>query len=147
MLFELSGLKRLAYLMDCNNQQFIDSPRLVKMYDQEGVDSWKIAQPDDILGEWDYRPSGSNIDPAANKEMRRQQLTQLMQVGVQMPWVNPYALFKLWLESFDLRNVNQILLTPEQMQQQQQQQMLQQLLLQNQQQSQSPPGTQPGMGR
>ena len=119
-LFEAVGIKRLARLMDMNNQQFIDTPRLVRVWstgsDAQAAFEWRVVQPHEIIGEFDYRPSGSSADPAANKEIRRQQLTQVMQVvlATQNPFVDKYELTKAWLETFDLRNVEKLLVPKEQ---------------------------------
>lgn len=134
MLFEWLGLKRLAYLMDCNNQQFLTDKRLVKLFGKEGVDAWREIEPYQLLGEYDYRPAGSSNDPAANKEIRRQQLTQVMEVVAKMqnPYIDMYELTKLWIETFDIRNVEKFLKTPEQIQQEQLQKMLQAMPAQGQ---------------
>lgn len=117
MLFETLGIKRMAYLMDCNNQQFIDQPRLVRLFGQEDPNAWQMIEPGQLVGEWDYRPSGSNIDPAANKEIRRNQLNQVMAVVLQTnnPYVDKYELTKMWLEAYDIRNVEKLLIPKEQL--------------------------------
>lgn len=140
MLYETMGVKRLVHLMDCNNQQFIDAPRLVRMFGDSGsAPEWKRVEPGHLIGEFDYRPAGANVDPAANKETRRQQLTQVMQVVLQTknPFVNPYELTKAWLESFDLRNVEKLLVSPQELAQRQ---MLQQAMMQQLQQQGGPGG-------
>ncbi len=115
MLFEALGIKRLAYLMDCNNQQFVDTPRLVRLFGVEGPEAWREVRPEELIGEFDYRPAGANVDPAANKEVRRAQLNELMAtvLKTQNPYVNIYELTKLWLESYDIRNVEKLLVSPE----------------------------------
>lgn len=116
-IFETLGLKRMAYLMDCNNQQFIDAPRVVRLFGVEGPEAWRRVEPDELIGEWDYRPSGSAVDPAANKEIRRQQLNELMNIVLrtQNPYVDKYELTKLWLEAYDVRNVEKLLIPREQL--------------------------------
>lgn len=116
MLFEVVGIKRLAYLLDCNNQQFVDEPRLVKLFGMEGPQAWRMVGPDEIVGEFDYRPAGANIDPAANKEVRRQQLNELMGIVLQTgnPYIEKYELTKMWLESYDIRNVDKLLIDKQQ---------------------------------
>jgi len=75
-LYEVLGLSRLVYLMDCNNQQFIDRERLVRLYSDENVWEWVMVRPGELVGEYDYRPAGANVDPAANREVRRQQFSR-----------------------------------------------------------------------
>lgn len=116
MLYEALCLKRLAYLMDCNNQQFIDQARLVRVYGDLGVE-WKRIEPWEIIGEHDYMPAGSSVDPMANKEIRRQQLNEVMQIVLktQNPFVDMYELTRLWLESYDIRSVDNLLKRPEEL--------------------------------
>jgi len=135
MLFEALGIKRLAMLMDLNNQQFIDTERLVRVFGEEAGFQWVTVAPHELVGEWDYRPSGANVDPGANKELRREQLNQVMAAVLASgnPYIDKYELTKMWLESYDIRNVEKLLLPREvveqQMALQQQQQMLQELLV------------------
>mgnify|MGYP001226706700 CR=1 FL=1 len=106
------AIKRLAYLMDCNNQQFIDTGRLVRMFGEDGTMAWRWVEPEQLVGEYDYRPTGMATDPAASKEIRRRQLTEMMQVAraMQIPFIDYYELTKMWLESFDVRAVQRLLL-------------------------------------
>src|SRR5690606_10649425 len=129
MLYQQLGLERLAYLMDMNNQQFIDTERLVKLFGSENAWDWYLAKPGEIIGEHEYRPAGSNVDPAANREVRRQQLTEMLQAvhALNMPYFDRYKLARLWAESYDLRNVDAIMI-PEQVYRQQE--LMQQLMTQ-----------------
>lgn len=137
-LYERLGLSRLAYLMDCNNQQFIDTPRLVRLYQDDDAWEWRTVQPGELVGEHDYRPSGSNVDPAANREVRRQQLFQMIEMAarLQLPHVKLQELIREWFNTFDLRNPDKFLMTDEEIQQQ----MMMAMLMQGQ------GGGAPGMG-
>ena len=132
-LFNELGITRMVELMDLNNQQFIDTERIVKMGEEESIE-WKTVKPGEIIGNFDYRPAGPNVDPAANKEIRREQLSQmmsfLMEAGI--PFVDYHKLVKEWLESFDITNSQKFIMPEEQWQQQQQMQAQQ-----NQQQQQN----------
>lgn len=112
MVMEDKVIERLAMLMDCNNQQFIDDIRAVQLFGDDAGPVWKSVSPGDLVGERDYAPSGANVDPAANKEVRRAQLTQLMQavLASQNPYVDLYEMTKMWIQSFDVRNVESLLL-------------------------------------
>jgi len=126
-LFQELNINRMAYLMDMNNQQFIDGERVVNI-NIDQANAWKAINPGDLIGEFDYRPAGTNIDPAANKEVRREQLTHMMQflLQSQVPFVNYKELFEEWLKSFDVENAEKFLLSDQEMQQQQMQQQMQQ---------------------
>jgi len=121
VLFDTLGLKRMAELMDLNNQQFVTTPRAVKVFSHDEVMSWKLVQPNEIIGEHEYRPGSSAVDPATNKEVRRAQLTQALEVilKTQIPFVDLYELVKAWLETFDIRSPERILIPREVFEQQQ----------------------------
>ncbi len=116
------SIKRLFMLCDMNNQQFITEPKLIRLgFDSDSVYQWKKVEPDDIIGEFDYRCTGSNVDPAANKEMRRNQLGQLLQITLQNPQLNgdPQEVFKEMIRTFDVRNPQKFIKSPEKVQQEQ----------------------------
>src|SRR5690606_36449919 len=77
-------------------------------------------QPGELVGEHDYRPSGSNVDPAANREVRRQQLFQMIEMAARLglPFVRLRELIREWFATFDLRNPEKFLMSDEEMQQQ-----------------------------
>lgn len=132
-LFEGSGLERLAMLMDMNNQQFINENRLVKMGPEESI-MWREVSPDQLVGEYEYRPAGTSLDPAANREIRRAQLSEMMQfmLATQNPFLDMYEITKAYVESFDLRNPQKFMIPREIVEQQmaQQQQMMQAMMAQ-----------------
>lgn len=130
-LYQEMAIKRLAMLMDCNNQQFIDDHRWVQLFGAEQMAQWQQVAPGEIIGEYDYRPAGSNIDPAANREVRRQQYKELMEVvwKLNIPYANRYELFRSLVDTFDLRNPAKIVIPWEE--------LMQQAMVQQQQQQQS----------
>jgi hypothetical protein len=105
-LYSSTSLRRLFYLMDMNNQQFMTDQRLLQVADEEGIKKWKQIGPDDIGGEWDYVPASANVDPYANKELRRQQLMQAAELGSKVPQFG-WDFRKIGddiLKTFDVRN-------------------------------------------
>lgn len=140
MIYEALCLKRMAYLMDCNNQQFIDDARLVQIYGELGME-WKRIEPYELLGEHDYAPAGSSVDPMANKEIRRQQLNELLAMVSKNQLVAQYVkipeLIKLLIQSYDIRSVDKLLISPEELATQQQAAMAAQM-------GGMPPGSPPG---
>lgn len=109
MLFESMGLKRLAYLMDLNNQQFVDDERVIRVVGGDD-NEWRRIEPGQLIGEFDYRPAGSSVDPAANPEMRRQQLMQLRETLGQSPYIDLYELDRMILQTYGLRNIEKLMI-------------------------------------
>lgn len=148
VLFDTLGLKRLAELMDLNNQQFVTMPRAVKVFGEDEAFAWKLIQPGEIIGEHEYRPGSSAVDPATNKEVRRAQLTQALEIilKTQIPYVDLYELVRAWLETFDIRSTERILLPREVVEQQQILAQLQQMAPPMLQGGGLPPMSAPGQG-
>lgn len=134
--------KRLAYLMDCNNQQFIDKAKVARQYGPDGAEQWAEIAPDSIIGEWDYVPAGSSIDPAANRDIRREQLGQLVVFAIQTqnPYLDVYELTKQWIDSFEIRGLSSALRTKEQVEQEQMMMQYQQMVMMAQAQQQAQQG-------
>lgn len=132
-----SSLKRLCYLMDMNNQQFVTDNRLIQIADEEGIKKWREIGIDDINGEWDYIPAGVNVDPYANKELRRQQLMSMLELAdkAKLNW-DKDVIGEDMLKTFDVRNPQKYKLSPEKMAQQQKDAAQQQQALVQQQQQQ-----------
>src|SRR5690606_14226109 len=128
LLLEVLGIKRLAMLVGLNNQQFLDAARVVRPCGEGARMSWVMVERGDLIGERDHLPSGSNVDSAANKELRRQQLIQLMALAAQNPYIDRYELTKMLVQSFDVRNVERLLLPREVVEQQMAQMAMQQML-------------------
>ena len=99
-----AAIKRLAYLMDCNNQQFVDAPRLVKLFGPDDAILWASVQPADLIGEFDYRPASQLVDPAVNRELLRQRLTEVLVQAYSLnnPWLDKYELTRAWADALDL---------------------------------------------
>jgi len=114
-LFKTVGIKRLALMMDLNNQQFICDRRAARL-DPEERNSWQSFDPDYIVGEFDYSPATSSAEAAANKELRREQLTQIMNflMQAQVPFVNYKKLVTEWLKEFDIKNPEKFMIPEEQ---------------------------------
>lgn len=142
-IYNYTGIQRLAHLMDMNNQQFISGERLVRIHPNE-ADKWRRANPGMLIGEFDYRPAGTNQDPTANKQVKREQLSQMMQFLMEagVPFVKYRELVKEWLESFDLENSQKFIYSDQEWQQIQAEQQQSMTMQQQQQSSQGRPGNQ-----
>jgi hypothetical protein len=116
-LMEHLGFKRMCMLMDMNNQQLISSNRLVK--DVNGGESWQEVEPDEVMGEWDYRPAGASTDPSVNKEVRREQIKDMIVTikQLQLPFFKLYDLSKEWAGTYDLHNPQKFMFSEEEVMQ------------------------------
>lgn len=113
-LFKTVGIKRMAMMMDLNNQQFICDKRAARI-DPEDRNSWQSFDPDYLIGEFDYSPATSSVDAAANKELRREQLTEILGflMNAQVPFINYKKLIEEWLKEYDIKNPEKFMI-PEQ---------------------------------
>jgi hypothetical protein len=127
-LYQACAVNRLAALMDMNNQQYIDAPRYVQIYGAEAMAQWQMVQPGDLIGERDYRPAGANLDPAANREIRRQQLLQLVEMAwkLNVPYFERYELIRQLVDTYELRNPAKVLIPYQELMRQQMMMMQQQ---------------------
>lgn len=141
-LFERMGLKRIAYLMDMNNQQFIEEPRLAKFADQDGAFAWRMVDPGDTYGEHDYRPASASIDPALSKDIKRQQAIQLFPLAMENKFTDQYKFTKLLYKLFD-KDFTECLKSQEQVRSEEQQaQMMATMQMQQQEQAMQQQGQQ-----
>jgi len=120
----------IARKMVQNNQQFIDTERVLRVTGDNG-DQWVTIAPEEIQGEFDYVCMGSSVEPLANKEAFKQRMTEMYQIASQDPIYQQFpakrmALLKKVFESFDIKDVEAVLPTEEEMQQQADQQALMQ---------------------
>ena len=113
-LFASLGLKRMAHMMDLNNQQFICDDRAARL-DPEERNSWQSIAPDDLVGEYDYRPATSSVEKAANKDLRRQQLTEVLGFLMQaeIPFINYKKMVEEWLKEYDISNPEKFMIPEE----------------------------------
>jgi len=104
-LFEKTGIYRMAEMMDLNNQQFITDKRAVRI-DPEDRNNWQEVSPGELIGEFDYTPATSSTESAGNKELRREQLTEIIGflMQSQVPFINYKKLIEEWLSEFDIEN-------------------------------------------
>jgi hypothetical protein len=108
--------KRFFGMMDMNNQQLVTDKRLVEMFGQEGISRWREIGPLDIIGfERDYQLGSARVDPAANKELRRQQIWNSIVEGKDKQLNLDFdGLVTEWLKTLDFANPTKYQLTPDQ---------------------------------
>jgi len=98
--------------MDMNNQQFVDRPRIFRVEEE-----WQVVTPEELRGHHLYRPASSSLDVTSNREVRRQQVLELLQIVEGRPEVDQYELLKIVLEAFSIRGTEGLLKPKEQLEQ------------------------------
>lgn len=92
-----------------------------------------MVDPAQLIGTYQYDIVAANY--ATNKMVRQRNMMALAKVLENNPYIDPYTATRELLKTFDLRHVDQLMKTPQQVEMEQQQQMQQQLqmmLLQHQ---------------
>jgi hypothetical protein len=126
-LFSHLGICELAEMADCNNQQFIDVSRLVKLYGEQDVaKEWVWADPWEFEGKFTYYPAGTLTDPAANKEVRKRTLIELYAVVKDDPYVKRDKVLRDLFENADLPVPQEYVMTAAEIEQENQKQLAQQ---------------------
>ena len=115
-LFEKVGIYRMAMMMDLNNQQFINDQRAARI-DPEDRNNWQAIDPGDLIGEFDYSPATSSVEAAANKDLRREQLTEIIGflMQAQVPFINYQKLIEEWLSEYDIKNPEKFMIPEDQL--------------------------------
>lgn len=106
-------LERIAIIMDINNQQFVDRPRIFRVEEE-----WQVVTPDEMRGHHLYRPASSSLDVTSNREVRRQQVLELLQIVEGRPEIDQYELLKMVMEAFSIRGTETLLKPKEQLMEQ-----------------------------
>ena len=96
------GLLPAVQMMGSMNQQYIDTERAVRVAGPGGQELTAVA-PHELVGDFDYMYMGSATEPVANRDLRRQQWLQLMQVVAQNPAVNQAKMLRTLFQLFDVR--------------------------------------------
>lgn len=106
-LMEFSGLRRLARQVVQLDQQFIDRARAVRITGQPPA--FVDIPPEQIIGEFDFIPAGSSVEPIANKQVRQKQLVELYGLVQNDPRVNKPKLLRKIFEAHDIKDVDDLI--------------------------------------
>ena len=127
-LFEACGLKRLGFFFDHLNQQFIDDERKIRSKDEEGNYSFDSLKPEDLAGQYEYIPAGSNIEGTLDKLSFREGMVELYSLMKDEPDVRQYELKRRVFDAYGIKDVEKLLKSEEEVQQEQMQQMQQEMM-------------------
>jgi len=109
----IDGLERVGELMVAMNQQFVTEEQMVRIGGErslqwmqptaegEGFQFLQIS-PDDIAGQFDIQVASTALEPNADRQVRRQQLLELLQILTQSTGVPSMKLLEELLKTYDM---------------------------------------------
>lgn len=116
---EVDILQPLLEMCASMIQQFISDDEEVEITDAPpGIPKWDVVKPADLLGNFSFNMVAANY--ASNKMVRQRNLLAFANLVKDSGWINEAAAIKELAKAFEIRNIDFLLKTPEQMQQEQQ---------------------------
>jgi hypothetical protein len=120
---------RLSRMIIQLNQQFIDTERYIRVFDDYNKLSFIKLAPMDIQGEFDLTVENVITEPLASRINRRAQLVEIYKVLANNPYVNIKELTRMILSFYNINNVDKLFVdTPQPVTGQQQQSTIQQAM-------------------
>lgn len=114
LLTEEGGMHEAIMQIIKLNNQFVDHTLEMRILNEQGQLTEATIEPEDIMGQYDLKLVGGNTDPTINKEYRQNQMTQLYSLIREDPHVHQQAFLRRLLEAYDIKNVDELLTSPEQ---------------------------------
>ncbi len=118
-MLEMTGSMLQQYITDDIEVRITDAPAT--------IEKWPVVTPEQLLGNFDFELAAANY--ATNKILRQRNVLAWANLAVQSPFLNQYELLKELAKIFEIRNINRLLYTPEQVEAMQQAQLQQQVQL------------------
>lgn len=124
---ELDILQPLLQMSASMIQQYMSDQIEVQITgdQQPMIPKFQVISPEDLIGNFEFELVAANY--ATNKVVRQRTLLELIQMSAGSPYINQYEAFKELAKVFEIRNINRLLYTPQQVQQMQQAQQAQQI--------------------
>lgn len=114
MMMEEDPMNELGKQLAELNKQFLDGDVWVRITQDDGTSTAVPVSFEDIDTEYDIISVGTAIEASVNKEVRQAQLVQLFNMASQLPEVNRPELVKAIFKEFDMKDIENLILTPEQ---------------------------------
>jgi hypothetical protein len=127
---EVDILQPLLEMCASMVQQFVDRPWSVEnpQAEQPGQQPSIMVDPKELIGTYQFNIVAANY--ATSKIVRQRNLMALAKILENNPYINGEVATRELLKTFELKHIDELLKSPQQVQQEQQQQMQQQLMLQ-----------------
>lgn len=124
---EIDILQPLLEMCASMIQQFVDQPWSVQNPKAlQGQPQNVMLDPKELIGTYQFDIVAANY--ATSKVVRQRNLMALAKIIAESPYVNEYNALRELLKTFDIKHIDQLLKSPEQVQQEQQQQMQQTMM-------------------
>jgi hypothetical protein len=123
---ELDVFQPLLQMVASMIQQYVTDPVEIQITDGPvGIAKWPVVHPDELLGNFNFEFAAANY--SSNKVIKQRNLLAFATWASQTPFWNQYEGLKEIAKAFEVRRVNRILLSPEQVAANQQAQLAQQV--------------------
>lgn len=109
-LIEEQGMKKLIEMYYQLDLQFIDKEMVIRIVGEEGNEFIKVS-PEDIRGNFDFKPAGSS--EVVNKEIELNQLTAFLNMAAPVLGPAVYKLLRKIWERFGFKNAEEIIPEPQ----------------------------------
>ena len=109
---EETGFIPAIEMIGAMNQQFMNHDKVIHIAGPEGAAMVAVA-PEAIAGQFDFSFMGSSTEPIVNRDLHRQQWTQLAGTLVNMPNVKVEEVVKRLLQVYDVRQPERFVMSPE----------------------------------
>ena len=120
--------KPLLQMVASMIQQYVTDPVEIQITDAPpGIAKWPLVHPDELLGNFNFEFAAANY--SSNKVLKQRNLLAFANWAAQTPFWNQYEGLKEIAKAFEVRRVQRLLLTPEQVAANQQAQLAQQVQL------------------
>lgn len=107
-----SAIEKIGRFMISLNEQFIEEDKVVRILGDQGFE-WKTIRPDDLRGNFDVVVQSGSTLPN-NEAVEKKQTMEMYQLFAGDPEINQTELKKRVLETFGIKNVDKLLVQPEQ---------------------------------
>ena len=112
---ELTGFKHLARQYASMIQQYAPEEQVIRIAGQVGQMQWQTITADSIGGRFDFDVEGESS--TQTESMRREQTLSLFQMLAADPYTKPLRMREDLIKTFGRKNVQDYLLSPEELQQ------------------------------
>lgn len=117
-LINQAGIRHIARLMAWNNQQFIRQPKIIRLLGEDGM-AFPSFTPELLQGNFDFLPAGVAEEPLVAKENRRNNMMLFYQLAKDDPMWKQRELRKRVAEALEIKDVDAVLKTDEEIAQEQ----------------------------